>query len=354
MANIFAEGFAQYPDGQPFGNNGIWLINEIGSQSNDRIEITSDSFGKYLKYNGGFINGVGSNYNQQLRTIVPNSNDLYIGYAVIYSGFTASGNGNPRAGLKIQGDTAHLTVSAQPDTGRLEISRNGTFVFTSAGAIFAPGVRAYIQVHVTPTSIEVYSGSNLVANISVSDIGTISYIGWGIFKVNNINSTNPQFSETTFTDIYVNNSVGAAPLNGYLGEISVFTLFPNADLSPDDWTVVGAASGWEALENVPPEPSEYIESGTVGDLSAFDLTDLTGAFQIFNVRAVLYGDKSSSGTCDVRMTLDQNGSTVTGSDKSLQENTPQYYVSSFPIDPDTGMPWNPLTFDPHLILERVL
>lgn len=55
----------------------------------------------------------------------------------------------------------------------------------------------------------------------------------------------------------------------------IYNLTPDANNSPQDFSVAGAATAWEAIDEVRGDgDTSYIYSGTVGHVSKFDLSDL--------------------------------------------------------------------------------
>lgn len=107
-----------------------------------------------------------------------------------------------------------------------------------------------------------------------------------------------------------------------------------------DWSVVGAASAFEALNNRPPNIAEYIEGAAVTDVSSFNYQNLsTGPTTVASVLGCAhyyYAEKSDAAPGSVQAYLNGGG----GASNPLSEN-PLFYADNYEINPATGMSWAP-------------
>lgn len=77
----------------------------------------------------------------------------------------------------------------------------------------------------------------------------------------------------------------------------IYNLTPSADSTPQDFSFTGAASAWEALDDIKGDgDTSYISSGTHGDVSKFDLSDLpVGVTSVTAVQPYVTASRDGAG-----------------------------------------------------------
>lgn len=124
-------------------------------------------------------------------------------------------------------------------------------------------------------------------------------------------------------------------------------VMPNSNVSvPAAWTVTGASSAWDAVNDVTPDTTTYIRNTTtnVNDQAIFGYKPYTPTISgtISNVTVIIRARKASSGTMRIQGVLRMKGS---GSDVDYISNFSNLSTSytnynfSWSINPQTGLAW---------------
>jgi hypothetical protein len=130
--------------------------------------------------------------------------------------------------------------------------------------------------------------------------------------------------------------------NTFIGDRRVLTLFPNANTATADWTAVGAATGYEAIDEASPDDdTSYITAATAGLVSQFGLQDLPGGISVINaVVMVERARKTEAGAANTKVSVVSGASSAAGADKPLTEIY-TFRQDVFQIDPNTAAPFTP-------------
>lgn len=143
--------------------------------------------------------------------------------------------------------------------------------------------------------------------------------------------------------------------NDFMGPQRVETYFPIADTEEDDWAVIGAAEGWEAINDVPPDGDlSYVLATDVGMRSAFSLPDLppeTAA--VAGIYIPAYGKITDAGIGFMEVSMLKNSNAAVGPRIPLT-TAYTYRGSVFETNPETNEPWDKDTFSGALVrVEKV-
>lgn len=251
-------------------------------------------------------------------------------------------------------DTANvvqITVCLQ-STGIVEVFRGNTT--TSLGATAAPVVVASAYQHIeavvffsqTVGTVEVRV--NGVTVLSLSGVDTCDtanvecsqvYYGGGIPGESN------NYATTDFDDVFCYDNTSSYNAT-FIGDRRVLTLFPNANTATADWTPVGAATGYECIDEAnPDDDTTYITAATTGLESAFGLQNLPAGISVINaVVMVERARKTEAGTANTQVSIVSGASTTTGLDKPLTEIY-TYRHDVFQTDPASAAPFTPSEVD---------
>ena len=153
-------------------------------------------------------------------------------------------------------------------------------------------------------------------------------------------------SLTAYLDDYFAWDDSGTMNNDFLGDRRVRTLYPNANTAVADWTVTGAASGYEAIDETAPDFETTYISATppTGDplvpvVSEFELQDPPvdiGA--IAAVQTYIMQRKTEAGDCNTQSSLISGVDVSAGTDRPITEEY-TYWMDVFELDPATGTPW---------------
>lgn len=143
--------------------------------------------------------------------------------------------------------------------------------------------------------------------------------------------------------------------NDFVGPLRLITDFAEADTAQADWIVNGAASGVDAINEVPPNgDTSYLGSDTVGDISEFTMPTLPSELAtIAGIFVPVMARSDEAGISSVRVSMVSNGQAFDGVDHAL---SPQYvyYRDSYEYDPDNEEAWTKESFEAALIrIEKV-
>jgi hypothetical protein len=197
-----------------------------------------------------------------------------------------------------------LIFTIHPTAGSLVVRLNGAPIITFAGATEGTGAGAM------PTAIVFQSSGNTV---------------WD------------------FDDVYALDGVGAAPLNGPLGDVRVEYLRPNGAGISQEWDLVGAIAHWIAVDDAdaPDDDVSYITTTIQGrvDTQAYVGTGLpSGA--IYGLQTNLYARKTDSGARSIAPVVRHAGVLYVGQNVQPSFTTNYlYHLEIFSVNPATGLAW---------------
>lgn len=202
-----------------------------------------------------------------------------------------------------------------------------------------------MKVKVDPTNGGVWVRVNGQDNIRLGcyaespttlDLGSTYYNGMNLgMGLNAIGGYNRYWD-----DVYICDTTGSVA-NDFLGDSVVTALHPNGAGSNTDFSVVGAASNWDAVNEGPAaSDSDYVQSSQDGDIDTYAFEDLTSNY--FSVSGVVLSGrvtKADAGNRAVALAARTGGNEYFGSDYYL--GTPSWAGNEkiWTTNPDTGAAW---------------
>lgn len=346
----FVDGLNQYPDGvtAPAGSGSIWIATD--SALNALFTNLNPAHGN-ISLRTDNNNGPNERSCDRLFPSGPQGS-VFIGcLCLISAGGAVAGNVNDEwAGLQLreQGGSSgdFFMVQARASDTKWVVRRNrnetvaisnqnvryGVFntikMFYEVGAVNNDG-NLYVQIN----DEIVYDGP--VTNLN----GNAAPVGADRMRLGSVLTTSGYYLWNDFF-AYTNPSAGEITQLKNLQGWAVLDAIPNSNGPNQDWAPVGVTNGYEALDNRPYNLSEYIESGTVGDISDFGLTNLnSGPVQVVTVLAAshyYFAEKSDANPGSIQASL--NGGA--GADNTMFES-PDYFFDNYQINPSTGLAWTP-------------
>jgi len=333
MALLFADGFDHYGTGQAAGNR---MVNDgayaVGNNSVNPRNSIPPRTGPYCLVSGSSTTNV-----HTTRLIGGPYNVVGVAVAMYYSNLIGS------CGVLLRGNLVGYDLSVRVGTtGTVQIIKNTTNAINTATVIAEtpPGlITAGAWNHIEFKAIidPVVGGFELRVN------------GETQLVVNNVNTGSTPLSRITlvtsgntvaFDDLIIWNDQGDAPRD-FVGPARVITTYPASDTPVADFAKVGAATGYECInQTVQDGDTTYIEGANVGDASEFGLGTLPPETEgIVGVYVPTLAKLSEAGTGDLRVSI------VSGSDTKQGFNGPltqayAYRDSAFGINPATGDPWS--------------
>lgn len=224
--------------------------------------------------------------------------------------------------------------------GSITINIGGTIVGHTATNLFAPGVYFYVEAllfcdHVAGT-LELRVNENTVFTFAGNTMGMSAPQITGLY----FGSPNTNCAANTMQADLVIWDTTTAFNNDFLGDVRCRTLLPDANGALQNWAVTGAASAFQAINQVPRNAAtHYIASSAVNDISSFSVADVpVTTSSVAALVAINAFGKTDAGACSVQCSLDSGGSIALGSVISPGIGD-ALFPDFFPIDPATGNPW---------------
>ena len=144
-----------------------------------------------------------------------------------------------------------------------------------------------------------------------------------------------------FDDIYFLDTTGSAPLNDFLGETRVQTLWPTGAGASTQWTP-SVGSNWQNVDdgnggNMDSDTT-YNSSATVGQIDSFALQDLSGTPTVYSVAMTWDARKDDAAARQVRSRL-KSGATIANGTTQTMGSSFAGSRDVWDTDPATGVAW---------------
>lgn len=142
-------------------------------------------------------------------------------------------------------------------------------------------------------------------------------------------------------DMHLINVDGDSP-SGFLGDGRIYTLLPDGDASPNQFSIVGAAvDHYDAVNDIAEvDHAEYLKSGFTGNEEVWDLlnlTDPTETIDFVTSRSVFW--KPTAGDATVQSFLQQGASRHELELLDPPGTRRHFHGDSYIVNPVTGSPW---------------
>lgn len=129
----------------------------------------------------------------------------------------------------------------------------------------------------------------------------------------------------------------------YLGDVRIYTLFPNADAGTPDWTPSTGSDLYAMVDETAQDgDTTYNENdGTIGNQYEVDFQDLPAEIvNIYGVQAIMVSKKTDAGTAGLTQSVDSSGTLGDGTERALS-TVYIPYQDIFENDPNTSSAWTP-------------
>lgn len=237
------------------------------------------------------------------------------------------------------GDGVLLGVSASPAVTAETYQHIEAFVFFSQTI-------GTVEVRVNSVTVLSLTGQDTVASTLVE----CSQVSIGGVTAGTPSATGTP--QTDIDDIFCYDDLGSFN-NTFVGDRRVLTLFPNANTVQADWTAVGAASGYECIDEVTPDgDTTYITAGVPGSpgpISEFGIQNLpAGISAISGVAVIAMSRKTEAGIANTQWSVISGASETAGTERQMTEIY-TYRQDIFETDPASAAPFTPSEVDALLI-----
>lgn len=342
MALLWMDGFDHYSapaSSEAVGRanmlDGSWAAAATGGPS----ELQSRTGGQSLRV-AGFSQTNDDNYR---RIFGAGYSTIGFGFAVYLPTLDGLVPGRSELFALTNAVNAKQIVFNLLSTGAVEVrlgSAGGTLLGTSADGTLVATAWQHVEVKavISATVGAVEMRVNGVAVLSITGADTGSSTANNLTLMRNGSAFYQDFV-AYFDDMFAWDTTGSYN-NDFIGDKRVLTLMPTDDTAQADWTVIGAASGYSTINQVPPDDdASYIETQLINEVSEFAMADLVGEYgAISALMTQPLSRKTVAGTCNLQASLLSGASVAAGADRPITENY-TYYTDVFEEDPATAAPW---------------
>jgi hypothetical protein len=321
MAILFCDGFDHYGTGTTSATNmalGMYSVNGT-VQCQTAIKRAGTHA---LELSGG--------YESITRSLGADLSVIGVALAVYYLSYPGYNNELLVTTLRDLSGAIQCTVVIGAD-GRLHLYRGDVTTLLASSAVTVP-LNAFAHIESkfvlsnTAGSVSVRLNGAEVIAYSGDTCGSSSYTTASSVRVG-----------TYFRLMYVDDLIihdGA----DFVGDMNVLLLPPSADTAEADFVTVGAASGFDCIDEVEHDAdTTYIKSSVSGDISEFALQDLPAGYG--NIQAVAINKlarKTESGAGSLKMSIRQGVSVAAGESTALTTGY-SYSQDIFETDPASGV-----------------
>jgi hypothetical protein len=300
--------------------------------------------------NPGRFAGRGWQFNNEsafLSTLIPNASTTVVGFAL--SAFFGDAT-NPILVLQ-DATTSHTSPLNQLDVrltndGAFQVTRNGTvlgatpsFTFTFSNNTLTAWnyveVKSFINNSTGYVIIRV--GGQVFLNIASLDTQNTGNNYINMVRFQPFASTGNYFMK--LDDVYIIDDSGPSPQNDFLGECRVQTQFPTANGETNNFTAIGAANNYQAVdETISDDDTTYVRSGVVGNIDDYNMGTVSMTGTIYGVQLNVTHRKDDVGSRTVTPVIHSAGTFYEGGLFTCQSN---YTIAQniWSLEPHGLLPW---------------
>jgi hypothetical protein len=274
-----------------------------------------------------------------VRTLGSTVSELYFGFGLRLS-FIPSQSALTIAALRDNG-TAQMELQMGRD-GILRLMRSTNVELANSGDFYIyPGFWYHYEWHsilhgslgesevrINGQEVLTFSGdTTATANNFINQVGTF-------IRSNNTSNTT---MNARYDDIIVRD-------DGWSGDLGVRSYFPTGMGGTDQWSVVGATSDYEAVdESIPNSDTDYIAAETISSIDSFTYNDLTNE-TIHAVCPLMFAKKTDANPSEIAPIIIIGSTTYTGATFALTTSY-EYVTDAFEVSPATGITWTITEFN---------
>lgn len=254
-------------------------------------------------------------------------------------------------------NTVQITIAIDT-TGTISVWRGlaGTTLLGTSGVVVTAETYQHVEAFVffsqTVGTVEVRVNGVTVLSLSGVDTVASTLVESSQVSIGGASSNAAPTVVMDMDDIFCYDDTGSFN-NTFIGDRRVLTLFPNANTIQADWTAVGAATGYECIDEANPDgDTTYITAGVPGSpgpISEFGVQNLpAGISAISGVVVVEFARKTEAGVANTQWSVISGASETAGADKPMTEIY-TYRQDVFETDPASAAPFTPSEVDALLI-----
>lgn len=139
-----------------------------------------------------------------------------------------------------------------------------------------------------------------------------------------------------FDDLYVLNNI--APNNSFLGDVTIYPIYPSGTGTYSQWSVTGTATNWEAVDEAPPNTTDYVYSSGTGTVDTYVYESLPSALTtVHGLQADLYAGMGT-GWGRIVSPIAYSGTAASGTMMYLGQGW-AYHYEDYDVDPVDSNTW---------------
>lgn len=344
MAIVHADNFSIYGTNVSLLGNGVYTVDSSAS-----VHLQSDPDG----ISSGHVLQVTYSSDAGIRYALPSTTTTLGAAARVWFPALPGADSESVAifDFRTSGNGTKVFLTLNP-AGQLRIAGMTSGEITTD----VPAITAQGWYHIEMKVVEADAASTV--EVRVEGITVIDETGltlgsnttpFGILKIG-MRNNNPSGAVEWYTKDYVIWNASGSYNTDFLGSVLVHSLLPDSDVSLN-WTPSTGTTGWDILDNIPPNDSEYISapySATAPnypDPYVATLTDLP--VETTSVKAVISFVRAAKsdggdGSLQVGVISDPSGTPATalGADRPITV-AQTYWRDVFEVDPATSAAWLP-------------
>lgn len=321
---------------------GAWASFQGATSALPRVSSAQARTGTYSLYFPDNSLTSAASKARAVRVLGAASNSVGVGFGVFLAGLPTAAK---RIGWKFRNPSNGVVVSFYFEVdGSISIYNSADTLILSTTPILLANAWEHIECAIVFDNLVGYIGVRVNGILRVNednlDLGSVgvSSVEWGDLKDVNTGASS-ELCPFYIDDIFAwDNTAGFN--DTYIGPVRISTLFPASDGVAEDWTVTGAASGHEAIDDAAPDDdTTYISSAVVDQVSEFGFAAIPEEIEaITTVYAIPRAKLAAVGSGEMRVNM-RSGSDVANGDAKVITSSYAYRGTSFPTDPATDEPW---------------
>lgn len=246
----------------------------------------------------------------------------------------------------MDGSTAQV-VFAISTSGKIEARRGTGTVLGTGNVTLQPNSNYYIEMSSTFSNTgSVTVRVNGVVDLNLTNVDTTNTAN-NFADTVRIGEAGDGTPDALVCDLYINDGSGAAPNNGFLGDIRVDAFFPTADGTNKTFVPDSGTTNFSRVnETAQNGDTSFVSSSTPGDKDTYIFGQITHNPQtIFGVQAIITAKKDDAGARGIIPVTRSGGTDFDGASQALSNGSYISFYETRSVNPATSTPWTQASFN---------
>ena len=279
--------------------------------------------------------------------------EVYLGFALYcHSLPTEEWNGNNNgiyiASLRDQSNRVQIVFYLGTD-GAIEVRRKvDDAVLARTVPVIGSGAYQHIEIYARAAT------ENGAVELRVDEVTHLNLTG-----IKTVSTDSVEFSQNAvgfetfggtaqidFADFYVNDTVNdGSGCHTFIGDCKSGVLMVDSDTAQSDFVLSAGASGYQLLNDTPPDDATFISTESATARSDFGLANgAENISEILTVRPFVRAQKDDAGSALIAPSM-VSGASKASVDGQPITTAPAYYDNNVPLNPATSAPWTRAELD---------